>query len=214
MIKLWNNGFAELIGSYGNARSVVLAASECTGKQPDTESLLRRLIREAEGFPTTSFEFAVLHYRIKAPAFVFGHLVRHRLQSMQVRSARYTVQERDYWIPDFLEGDQLEQYKAAIEACYDTYDALIASGVKREIARAVLPQARYVQWQSMINTRALMTLLRQRLSPRAQRQTRELAGALYFLWEAVMPKMATAFLSVLPPRQSEILEELRSSFGL
>lgn len=71
-----------------------------------------------------------------------------------------------------------EAYAEGIEAMMRSYERLIAAGVCREQARAVLPLAFYTRWYWTLSLEAALHFIRLRRAPDAQLEIRELADAL------------------------------------
>ena len=73
------------------------------------------------------------------------------------------------------------------------YNELINSGVCREQARIVLPQAMYTTFYWKINMHNLMHYLQLRMAPGAQQEIRDYANKIYELVQPLAPLAWKAF---------------------
>jgi thymidylate synthase (FAD) len=122
---------------------------------------------------------------VSATIFVFREFMRHRIASYNEESGRYRELRPVFYIPNkdrklvqvgktgaytFVDGtpEQLDITVNAIkETCtlaYENYQKILASGVAREVARAVLPVTLYSSMYVTMNARALMNFLSLRTS--------------------------------------------------
>src|SRR5690242_10363480 len=138
----------------------------------------------------TPFEFAGIVIEVQAPIFVFREWHRHRTQSYNEMSARYTEIPEKYYVPSLsrlLAGGQATANKqasgapidksganlasAAIEGssrdAFGTYHALLGHGVARELARLVLPVNTYSRMRASANLRNWLAFLTLRAAPSA-----------------------------------------------
>ena len=83
-----------------------------------------------------------------------GQLTRHRIASYSVRSQRYT--KLDDIVPTKLDGNPI--YEEAIGNIRQAYSDLLASGVKAEDARMVLPQSSSTNLVMTINLRSFINM--------------------------------------------------------
>ncbi|MFJ6405023.1 FAD-dependent thymidylate synthase [Streptomyces hydrogenans] len=148
-------------------------------KDPErSKGLINYLMRDRHGSP---FEHNSMTFFISAPIFVFREFMRHRVGwSYNEESGRYRELEPVFYVPDtsrklvqegrpgkyvFVEGSQ-EQHELVDEAmtrsyrqAYETYQEMLAAGVAREVARAVLPVGLYSSMYATCNARSLMHFL-------------------------------------------------------
>lgn len=139
--------------------------------------LINYLMRDRHGSP---FEHANFTFFVRAPIFMWREHFRHRIASYNEESGRYKVLEPVFYVPgperklvqvgktgayEFIDGTQ-EQYDTVVtqtkEACrqaYAAYNAMLESGVAREVARIVLPLNIYSSAYVTINARSLMNFL-------------------------------------------------------
>ena len=226
-LNVLDNGYVRFEELLGGDAAVVSAARICYQSEADhgtkDAKLIDRLIRSDHGTP---FEHAVLRFEIKCPIMVMRQIVRHRIASINEKSLRYCIAERDYYIPDrtpevdaFIEGLHGERalsypadvatalYVAEMESGFDTYEKLLALGWKPERARAVLGTAVYTVFKWTINARSLMNFLKQRLDAHAQWETQQYAGAIYSFFRAAMPLTSNAFLDLYKERLGDLDEK-------
>lgn len=125
------------------------------------------------------FEHCVVMYKLKAPIFVFRQLFRYRTASISERSLRYTKAKPEVYIPDELNNDYVwekgNKYRDAIGLVYDCYCDMCKSGVRKEIARAILPFATFSEAYFTMDLRNLLHLFEQRIDKHAQKETRYIA---------------------------------------
>ena len=182
----------ELVKSSASDADVIWAARVSTagettlekvGESSDRDAgLINYLARERHGSP---FEHTSMTFFVSAPIFVFREFMRHRIASYNEESGRYRELRPVFYIPNkdrklvqvgktgaytFVDGtpEQLDVTVNAIkETCivaYDNYQKILASGVAREVARAVLPVTLYSSMYVTMNARALMNFLSLRTS--------------------------------------------------
>jgi len=182
------HGFVELMEVMGSIEKVVKVAGVSYGKNEveSEEDRQKRIITTLLAKKHLSpFEHLVFTFHIKLPIFVMRHLVRHRIASVNEKSGRYTAfNVRDFWIPDFdrIQGQaNRDLLVAGYEQAFKIYEHLLANGVKKEVARAVLPVAAYTEIYWTVNARSLMNFFDQRLAKTAQYETREYAQAVLSL---------------------------------
>lgn len=100
-IPVLDKGFVRVVDYMGDDAAVVQGARVSYGRgtrqvQSD-RGLIRYLMRHRH---TTPFELAELKLHVRAPIFVTRQWFRHRTASINEYSARYSVLEREFYIPD------------------------------------------------------------------------------------------------------------------
>ncbi len=101
------NGFVVLVDVMGDDSSIVQAARVSYGKGTKKVSqdrgLIRYLMRHRH---TTPFEMVEFKFLVKLPIFVARQWIRHRTANVNEYSARYSVLEDEFYIPEtgFLAG--------------------------------------------------------------------------------------------------------------
>lgn len=174
----------------------------------DDRALIRYLMRHKH---TTPFEMVEFKFHIKAPIYVARQWLRHRTASVNELSARYSVVQDDFFLPDelrkqatargqggeepFGEGSSnlLAKQKASCDLAFHTYDELISKGVSRELARAHLPQCTFTEFYWKINLHNLLHFLELRIDDHAQKEIRDLAKQVYDLIKPLCPMTCEAF---------------------
>ena len=174
----------------------------------DDRALIRYLMRHKH---TTPFEMVEFKFHIKAPIYVARQWLRHRTASVNELSARYSVVQDDFFLPEELrtqatargqggeepygEGSSnlLAKQKASCDLAFHTYDELISKGVSRELARAHLPQCTFTEFYWKINLHNLLHFLELRIDDHAQKEIRDLAKQVYELIKPLCPMTCEAF---------------------
>lgn len=186
----------------------------CHGKGvPGDEKLLKYLWEHKHYTP---FEMAGLTLEVQAPIFVFREWHRHRTQSYNEMSGRYTVLPDMFYTPSVertmaakqgvknkqgSEGgftwEEAGTIRGALTQAYyaarTTYEGLLEKGVAREIARLVLPVAQYSKMRASANLRNWLQFLALRLPENAQYEIRQYAGAVAIILEDKFPRTMTLF---------------------
>ena len=171
-------------------------------------ALIRYLMRHKH---TTPFEMVEFKFHIRAPIFVARQWLRHRTASVNEMSARYSIVDTGFFLPDELrkqaknrgqggeeaygEGDAnlLAKQKASCDLAFHVYDELIRKGVSRELARAHLPQNTFTEFYWKIDLHNLLHFLQLRMDDHAQKEIRDLAQKVYDLIRPIVPMTCEAF---------------------
>ena len=159
-IPVLDHGFVRVIDYMGDDAAVVQAARVSYGKGTkavrEDRGLIRYLLRHRH---TTPFEMCEIKYHVKLPVFVARQWIRHRTANVNEYSARYSILDREFYIPapenlaaqsqsnrqgrgDVLEGEEaaeaLRLLKDDAAACYDHYELLLneaPDGTPRDASR-------------------------------------------------------------------------------
>lgn len=209
-IPVLDYGYVRLIDSFGTDEDIVRAARISYDRQdPDKAArLIDYLLRNRH---TSPFEMCEIKVEIKAPLFVVAQIVRHRTANINQLSMRYTTAPDESYLPllERIKGKDPNNKQGSAEAlppvvreaaladmadamriADETYKRLIGHGVAPEIARIVLPVARYTRLVWKIDLHNLLHFLRLRMDKHAQQECREYANALYeiasHLWPMTM----------------------------
>lgn len=195
----------------GDDSAVVQSARVSYGpgtKTPsDDRGLIRYLLRNRH---TTPFEMVEFKFHIRAPIFVARQWLRHRMASVNEMSARYSVVDTEYFLPERLreqspankqcsagplEGDEflILKQKASCDLAFHTYEELLRKGCSRELARTHLPQSTLTEFYWKINLHNLLHFLKLRLSDHAQKEIRDLAEQVAKFVRAKVPLTWEAF---------------------
>ena len=99
-IPLLDHGFIRIIDYMGDDNAVVQAARVSYGrgtkKVSEDRGLINYLMRH---WHTTPFEMAEIKVHVKLPIFVARQWIRHRTASINEYSARYSVLDREFYLP-------------------------------------------------------------------------------------------------------------------
>jgi thymidylate synthase (FAD) len=230
-IDVLDKGYVRLVEHMGTDLSVVRAARVSydadwrTGENEGSDAKLIRYLWKHHH--TSPFEAATLTFEVKAPIFVFRQWHRHRTQSYNEVSARYTELPDEFYIPDpakigqqsahnkqvrdialqdSIPDARMEQvtgYAVWCQQTFITYKTLLADGWPRELARMVLPLSTYSRMFDTMNLLNLFKFLTLRLHPHAQWEIQEYARAIVTLIEPHFPVAVAAW------RESQPSEPLR-----
>ena len=104
-VSVLDHGFVRTIDYMGDDAAVVQAArvsyGKGTKKVSDDAGLINYLLRHRH---TTPFEMCEIKFHIKVPIFIARQWIRHRTANINEYSARYSVLDREFYIPSM---DQL-----------------------------------------------------------------------------------------------------------
>lgn len=193
-----DHGFVRAIDYMGNDSAIVQAArvSYGAGTQhvQNDEGLIRYLMRH---WHSTPFEMCEVKLHVKLPVFVARQWIRHRMANVNEYSARYSILEREFYIPArehlaaqsvvnnqcrgaVLSGPEaervLEILKSDAARSYDHYTEMMSQdgqqGLARELARMNLPANIYTSWYWKTDLHNLFHFLRLRADPHAQYEIR------------------------------------------
>lgn len=211
-----DHGYVRLIDSMGGDLSVVRAARVShnadwrAGEDGASDAKLIRYLWAHKH--TTPFEAATVTFEIKAPIFVFRQWHRHRTQSYNEVSARYTALPREFYIPapeqigqqstsnkqgrqgsDIDRLAELALYADACRRAGELYENLLEADWPRELARMVLPVSTYSRMFTTMNLLNCFRFLALRDGAHAQHEIRVYASAMLFLLADVAPNCVAAF---------------------
>lgn len=177
-------------------------------KLKDADAKLIRYLAKHKHF--SPFNHAFLSFRVKAPIFVARQLVKHKFMPWNEVSRRYVDEEPEFYIPDIRERvtnvkqgsgnihPWSDKFKIDIEdscrtALYE-YESLLADNVAPEVARCVLPQTMMTEWIWSGTLGAYADMLRLRLDPHTQYESRIVANKIYERVEPLFPVSIKALL--------------------
>jgi thymidylate synthase (FAD) len=218
----------------GSDEAIVEAArvsyAKGTKAVSDNRGLIRYLMRHKH---TTPFEMVEFKFHIRAPIFVARQWMRHRTASVNEVSARYSILEDDYFLPEHLrtqsstnrQGSEEEmtddqllilKQKASCDMAFHVYEDLLKHGCSRELARTHLPVSTMTEFFWKIDLHNLFHFLKLRMDSHAQPEIQVLAKQVYELIKPVVPLACEAFedfvLNSLTLSGPEV-EALRSKTG-
>lgn len=173
----------EIVDTMGDDASIVRAMMVSTqgADALDAEASFGRINFLMKNRHGTPFEHASMTFYMEMPIFVFREFHRHRIGwSYNEMSGRYRELPPTVYVPDgnrnlvqvgkagayeFVPGTQ-EQHFAAVDtmagaykAAFSAYQAMLADGVAKEVARVVLPVGTYSAQFATCNPRSLMAFL-------------------------------------------------------
>jgi thymidylate synthase (FAD) len=193
-----DHGFVRVIDYMGDDAAICQAARVSYGKGTKSvqndEGLIRYLMRH---WHSTPFEMCEIKLHVKLPVFVARQWIRHRTANVNEYSARYSILDREFYIPEESalaaqsavnnqgRGETLTPAEAArvlhwlksdATRAYDHYEAMISQdgqqGLARELARMNLPANIYTQWYWKVDLHNLFHFLRLRADAHAQYEIR------------------------------------------
>jgi thymidylate synthase (FAD) len=95
-----DHGFVRVVDYMGDDAAIVQAARVSYGrgtrKVSDDRGLIRYLMRHHHSTP---FEMCEIKYHVKLPIFIARQWIRHRTASVNEYSARYSVLDKEFYIP-------------------------------------------------------------------------------------------------------------------
>ncbi|MCR9125132.1 MAG: FAD-dependent thymidylate synthase [Rhodobacteraceae bacterium] len=214
-----DHGFVRVIDYMGDDAAICQAARVSYGRGTKSvqndEGLIRYLMRH---WHSTPFEMCEIKLHVKLPVFVARQWIRHRTANVNEYSARYSILDREFYIPEpdhvnaqstvnnqgrggVLEGAEaarvLEILKADSARAYDNYEAMISqdgqAGLARELARMNLPANIYTQWYWKVDLHNLFHFLRLRADAHAQYEIRVYADQICRLVADWVPFAYRAF---------------------
>ena len=163
----------------------------------------------------TPFEMAGMIIEVQAPIFVFREWHRHRTQSYNELSARYTPLPDLNYVPSveriMMTGGsnkQAQGSKAVHENEAETfirdltrsyseaevqYQHALHVGVPKELARLIVPVGRYSRMRASANLRNWLQFLTLRMDAAAQWEIRQYANAVAKLIEGQFPRTYELF---------------------
>ena len=208
--------FAARVSTQGEATLESASSGAAAGERD--QGLINYLMRDRHGSP---FEHNSLTFYVQAPIFVFREFMRHRIASYNEESGRYRELRPVFYVPgperklvqvgkpgayDFEDGTPeqttmvQDEIKAVCTGAYESYQRMLAEGVAREVARAVLPVTLYSSMYVTMNARSLMNFLSLRTRREGtrfpsfpQREIEMVAEKMEDLWVPLMPMTAATF---------------------
>ncbi len=145
-----DHGFVRVVDYMGDDSAIVQAArvsyGKGTKKKRQDKGLINYLMRHSH---TTPFEMCEIKLHIKLPIFVARQLLRHRTASINEYSARYSILDNEFYMPeadklatqsqsnnqgrgDVLMGSEairaLHLLKRDAEQCYASYEEMLNVG--------------------------------------------------------------------------------------
>jgi thymidylate synthase (FAD) len=222
-VPVLDHGFLRVIDYMGDDAAVVQAARVSYGRGTRRTSedggLIRYLMRHRHSTP---FEMCEIKYHVKLPIFVARQWIRHRTANVNEYSARYSVLDREFYIPaaeqlaeqsrDNRQGRDaalapeaaatvLDLLRGDAARCFDHYEWMLNEtadpgrpALARELARMNLTLNTYTQWYWKTDLHNLLNFLSLRADAHAQYEIRVYAEAMAETVRAWVPLTWQAFL--------------------
>lgn len=225
-IRVLDHGYVRYIEGWGSGEANLTNDLECgiieAARQStqgsfrgwDVDEKLLGFLFNSEPQHSTPFEFAGMVIEVQAPIFVFREWHRHRTQSYNEMSARYSPLPDLNYIPSvqrLMQGSSLtnkqagtvadakqitlqaaEEFRSALELEYTHQEALyqkaLLSGVPKELARVVLPVGRYSRMRASTCLRNWLAFLTLRYHPKAQWEIQQYATIVASMVAEKFPK--------------------------
>ncbi|WP_373352913.1 FAD-dependent thymidylate synthase [Pseudoroseicyclus sp. CXY001] len=214
-----DHGMVRVVDYMGDDAAICQAARVSYGRGTKSvqndEGLIRYLMRH---WHSTPFEMCEVKLHVKLPVFVARQWIRHRTANVNEYSARYSILDREFYIPEpdalaaqsvvnnqgrgeALSGEEaarvLDWLRADAGRAYDHYEAMISQdgqqGLARELARMNLPANIYTQWYWKVDLHNLFHFLRLRADAHAQYEIRVYAEAICDIVKDWVPAAYAAF---------------------
>jgi thymidylate synthase (FAD) len=153
-IPVLDHGFVRVVDYMGDDAAIVQAARVSYGKGTrkitNDRGLIRYLMRHRH---TTPFEMCEIKFHVKLPVFVARQWIRHRTANVNEYSARYSILDREFYIPqpeqlaaqsaanrqgrgEVLEGEEAERVLQLLRddaaQCYAHYEEMLNEGAEGE----------------------------------------------------------------------------------
>ena len=211
-----DKGFIRVVDYMGDDSAVVQAARVSYGKgtkhSSQDQALINYLMRNNH---TTPFEMCEIKLHVKLPIFVARQWIRHRTASVNEYSARYSILDKEFYIPDVenistqsesnSQGREKEAFPIETATkiqkilnddavnCYQHYEDLLGQNLTRELARINLTANFYTQWYWKIDLKNLLHFIKLRNDKHAQFEIREYAAAIMDVVKKWVPITYNAF---------------------
>ena len=214
-----DHGLIRVIDYMGDDNAICQAARVSYGKGTKSVNndtgLIRYLMRH---WHSTPFEMCEVKFHVKLPVFVARQWIRHRTANVNEYSARYSILDREFYIPEpehlaaqsvinnqgrgeALTGEEaarvLRYLKDDSATAYDHYEEMISDegqqGLARELARMNLPANIYTQWYWKVDLHNLFHFLRLRADSHAQYEIRVYAEKMCEIVKDWVPAAYGAF---------------------
>ncbi|TQS71739.1 FAD-dependent thymidylate synthase [Rhodobacteraceae bacterium] len=217
-----DHGLVRVIDYMGDDNAITQAARVSYGrgtkKVSDDRGLIRYLMRH---WHSTPFEMCEVKFHVKLPVFVARQWIRHRTANVNEYSARYSILDREFYIPEpeqlaaqsksnhqgrglVLQGDEaarvLDILREDAMRAYDHYEDMLTpddesgkQGLARELARMNLPANIYTQWYWKVDLHNLFHFLRLRADSHAQYEIRTYADTMCDIVRDWVPAAYEAF---------------------
>lgn len=180
-----------------------------TGQDVEKDRKLMRYLADHKHM--TPFEYQHATFLVEVPLFIRSQIHRHRTFSYNEISRRYTDENIEFWIPDTWRGQSKSNRQASDGAVFDpvaaimatdyelqcnnslgVYEELLANGLAREQARAILPQSLLTKFYMGGNLRNFAHFVELRRDLHAQQEVQVVANRIAEKLRALWPESCTA----------------------
>src|SRR5262245_48048717 len=146
-LKVLDHGFVRVIDYMGGDESIVQAARVSYGrgtkKRSQDRGLIRYLMRHRH---TTPFEMCELKLHVKLPIFVARQWIRHRTANVNEYSARYSILDSEFYVPD------REYLEAAIQGATEPEVSVMAGeNAQKPLSDSQTGRLKATAGQSIVN---------------------------------------------------------------
>jgi len=161
-----DHGFVRVVDYMGDDAAVVQAARVSYGRGTKQVSQDRGLINYLmRHWHTTPFEMCEIKFHVKLPIFVARQWIRHRTANVNEYSARYSIMDKEFYVPNTLHlapqsqknhqgrgEDGLSDLEAArvleilthdAEQCYTHYEEMMNTDAEGK----VIDESRSASWR-------------------------------------------------------------------
>lgn len=200
-----------LVDSMGNDLSVVNAArvsfQKISEKFKEGDIKLINYLAKHKHF--SPFNHSFITVRVKAPIFVARQLVKHKFMPWNEVSRRYVDEEPEFYMPEVwrARAENVKQgssnvavdlswmaIEKTVSDCLSSYLVMLDEGVCAEQARIVLPQCTMTEWIWSGTLGAFADMLKLRLDPHTQKESRDVAEKIKELVAPLFPVSLAALL--------------------
>jgi thymidylate synthase (FAD) len=218
-VELVNHSTVDLIQSDASDNMVALAAwvsndqdnEDRLENRAGVEGLINFLYSNSHNSP---FEHGQFTFKLDVPIFVAREHHRHRTQSYNEISGRYTQMKPRFYMPsvgrpkvqkgkigayEFEQADTIQNnnvWRTIMQNSYHSwnrYEHLKQDGIANEVARMVLPLNLMTQYYATMSPRNLMQFLTLRTDMQALYEIRDVANQMEGYFKAQMPLTYKAY---------------------
>jgi thymidylate synthase (FAD) len=209
-------GFVKIVDGMGNDATVVNSARVSFGNMIHEikEKDLKLIDYLAKNNHTSPFRHCYVQFHIKAPEFVARQWYKHVVgseysfkdQPWNEISGRYVKLDHEFWEPEkfriqsesnkqaSVAGSQVDDnegavkiYKDQIASMFDAYEKLLAAGVAKEQARAILPLSFMTEWYWTASLQTIAHFVNLRDHSHAQIEIRDFAVEIDQMMYTILP---------------------------
>lgn len=216
-VQVLDKGYVKLIDWMGSDETIIDAArmsveggfiswDPYSGHPAGDLGLLEFLLKNHH---TTPFEMCELCIEVQAPIFVFREWHRHRTQSYNELSARYTQMPNLHYVPSAerlravksANKQEASKYEGVLDPeealalvakeqqdLYTSYDFLLERGVPKEVARINTPVSRYSRMRAKTDLLNWLRFLGLRQPSSAQWEIRQYANVVGDIASYLFPR--------------------------